>query len=1670
MRLRPNRCHSLAPLFPLVLGLALTSTVFAAVSPNRTLPQMDPPRVGLQFSAPPTKAEILQARVFDEPLVPVGGEPLAVENSALATALLQHSQRSRADDFVRLTRFLDQHPKSAWRAALLTGLGLEYYQTAYYSRALAAWEEAWALGQKATDVQGKLLADRALCELAGLYTRLGRMTELEALLKSIEGRVLLGGAPERINLAREALALMQFQPEISFRCGPLALLSIQRMRDPETPGDVMPLINSASTHQGFSLAQVAELSQAVGLNYQMAFRNPLTPSLSPSDGERVSAGRVRSDFIVPSVVHWKVGHYAALVRQVGDLFLLEDPTFGNSVWATREALEAETSGYFLIPAGELPQGWRSVTAVEGETVWGKGVTSGIDPDNYTPEDEQGGICSEGNGVGMAVTGVHLGIVSLQVRDTPVGYQPPVGPDVRFTVRYNHRDYLQPPSLIYRKLGVRWTHDWEGFIVDNPLNGLADVKYFVTGGGARTFTGFNTNTQAFAPQQLEQSRLTRTGPNSYEMLFRNGSKRIFGLRSGARVFLTQVVDPAGNAVTLSWSGDRLVALTDAIGQVTTLSYEHPSAPGLITKVTDPFGRFATFEYGNFLLTLDPDNNTNTPPVVTNVYALTKITDVIGIASQFNFQIIPATNSTTDLSLISMTTPYGTTSFNKGQGGGPAGSTRFVETTYPDGSRDRVEYNQNTNGIAFSDPAAVVPQGMNVFNRYLHGRNTFYWSRNAYAQGAGDYSQAKIYHWLHSPNIATTAGILESIKEPLERRVWFTYPGQSDPYLTTGTSDRPTKVGRVLDDGSTQLYSYDYNSLGRLTNAVDPVGRKFSYLHAPNEIDLLEVRQTRGTNNELVFAFTYNAQHLPLTITDAAGQTTTNTYNSRGQLLTTTNPKGETLTFTYDPDGYLLTVDGPLPGNGDTLTFTYDAYGRPRTRTDMSGYTLTFDYDDMDRLTRATYPDATFDQYTYHRLDLVSVLDSAGRLTSFEYDNMRQLKKHTDPLNRATRFEWCACGSLNSLTDSLGRMTEWRLDVQGRPVSQQYSDGSKVTYLYEHSTSRLRQMLDEKNQITQFTFYRDNSLNSIAYANSAIPTPAVKYTYDQNYLRLATITDGSGTTRYAYHPITGGPNPGGGLLASIDGPLTNDTITFGYDVLGRRISTAINGVATALTYDAAGRSTGETNVLGSFAYAYANASRRLVSLTYPNSQVTELSYFNNLQDRELQRITHKLGVTPLSEFIYARNVPAGRITTWSQQAGVAPPNLNTFGYDAVNQLLSATITNGSTLVGNFAYGYDPAGNRLTEQASGSSRTATYNPLNQIITRTLPGIARTNEWDAQNRLVAVTAGTQRTELTYDSFSRLTSLRLLTNGVEASFRSFVWSDGEISEERDAAGTVTKRFFEQGVKLESGPNAGSYFYTRDHLGSIRELTDANGTVRARYTYDPYGRHTKLSGDLEADFGFAGMFWSAEANLNLTQYRAYDPELGRWLSRDPLRNAELIEGPNLYAYVANNPVNLTDPSGLSGDLIPWVAGELSGGGSGQGAGELAIRAAGELDLRDEMRAMDWIADALNSGRLNGADRFEFRRMLYNARQREMWESFLITDEQYRRRTPDVSKAPKTMPSRSFIGPLHAAGEFLGAGITILTMTDCNTVEGIFALVRQGKGGMANKHADRLYKQLKAEGL
>jgi hypothetical protein len=191
----------------------------------------------MNLSPNPTTEEICHAHLFEERLAPIGADPSLPENAALSAALLGYSKRSGPDDFSSLTGFLDDYPESPWRVALLTNLGLEYFRTGHYSDALEAWTRAWAGGAAADDVRGNAVANRAVGELAYMYARLGRMIELSALLQSVEGRAFSGPATERITGAREGLWKMQNRPEISFRCGPLALQKNHALSRSNQPGD-----------------------------------------------------------------------------------------------------------------------------------------------------------------------------------------------------------------------------------------------------------------------------------------------------------------------------------------------------------------------------------------------------------------------------------------------------------------------------------------------------------------------------------------------------------------------------------------------------------------------------------------------------------------------------------------------------------------------------------------------------------------------------------------------------------------------------------------------------------------------------------------------------------------------------------------------------------------------------------------------------------------------------------------------------------------------------------------------------------------------------------------------------------------------------------------------------------------------------------------------------------------------------------------------------------------------------------------------------------------------------------------------------------------------------------------------------------------------------------------
>jgi RHS repeat-associated protein len=175
--------------------------------------------------------------------------------------------------------------------------------------------------------------------------------------------------------------------------------------------------------------------------------------------------------------------------------------------------------------------------------------------------------------------------------------------------------------------------------------------------------------------------------------------------------------------------------------------------------------------------------------------------------------------------------------------------------------------------------------------------------------------------------------------------------------------------------------------------------------------------------------------------------------------------------------------------------------------------------------------------------------------------------------------------------------------------------------------------------------------------------------------------------------------------------------------------------------------------------------------------------------------------------------------------------------------------------------------------------------------------------------------TDFVYDGLGRCVKIVETTAGSVTSTKQFVWCAARRCEERDGSGTLTKQFFAQGQKNGSS----SYFYAPDHLGSVREMTDASGTIQAQYRYSPYGERTVISETVASDFAFTGHYLHARSGLALTLLRAYNATFGRFINRDPVAERG---GINLFGYVSNSPTGSIDVFGGYGST-----GSNSGGGS-----------------------------------------------------------------------------------------------------------------------------------------------
>lgn len=1426
---------------------------------------------------------------LDEPLVATGVHTPA-EDLALGLAIKEFAAPVPDDVDItvrtrRLEAFLGAHPTSAWKLSLLTNLGSAYYREGHFTKAITSWQQAWRTGRTFQEPQAKAQTDRAVGELARMYARVGYADALQALFAEMGDRPISGPATEMITGAREGLWMFRNEPGISYLCGPMALrnLLINMKGDQRS---IQALMAERSGPKGYTLKQVSDLALRSGLPHELIVR---TSSDQPIP--------------VPSIINWKLNHYAAIIEERGGRYRIQDPTFASGdLWVTKHAIDAESSGYFLAPSSAIASvNWRKASSAEAQHVYGMGFTSVNEPGATKPDDTD---LNPSCGTGMCVVNAKLSAVSLNLKDSPIGYTPQLGPDMRIRISYNQRESSQPSVFGFFNLSPKWSMNFMSWIQDNP-NSAGNSVYRITGGGGYVDYNvspysYNGSTGQFTPDKQGQAVLVRipaTGAvTRYEWRLPDGSKYVYARSDGStsnprRVFLTGIVDAAGNAVTLNYDAQlRLVSIVDATGRATSIGYELAARPLLITSITDPFGRTARIAY---------DSNGR----------LSTITDVIGIQSVFSYDNGGLVNT--------MRTPYGTSRFSYGDG---SDASRFLEITDPLGYAERIEFRHTSSGLPYSDP--VAPPGYD--NIYLYYRNTFHWDKHAYPLTGRDFTRAKIFHWLHN-SAGQTSSLLESTKLPLENRVWMKYPGQGSG-ISEGSTGTPIATARVLDNGATQASSYSYNALGLPLTMVDPSGRRTVFTYAANNIDLLTVQQQINSSGALVTlaSYTYNSQHKPLTETDASGRTTVYAYNPAGQVISKTNALNQVSQYEYDNLGRLSKIINA--NNRAAITITYDGFDRVATTTDSEGYVQSYGYDALDRITAITYPDATTTEYTYLNLDLVRSKDRLGRVTAYGYDANRRLVSITSAIGQVTQFSYYNNGALRTITDPNGNVTTWFVDIQGRPTSKRYADGRTETYSYEASIGRLKSILDPLGQTRSYSYFNDNFLKSVVYTGARNPTPNVNFTYDAFFPRRTSMTDGVGRTTWSYHA----PGGLGALLVSVeDGPYTNDVINHTYDALGRLATRTVGGIGETFSYDSLGRTAGHSSRLGTFTSEYLGDTDQLVRRRATGSNITtQWAYAANAQDRRLLSIVHS-GAARTFNF---STTPESLITGISESVGGMVQRSWSYTYDEVNRLVSGRSSAGTV----FPYGYDGSGN-LT---SINGKVATYNANNQVSSlgqstysydangNLLNDGVRAYAWDAENRLVGIGyagAPAKSTGFRYDGLGRRLAIIDANAGVSTESR-YLWCGDSLCQARGVNDDVTRLYYPEGVVMPASGT--SLYYEVDQIGSVRgAISFPGGSKVASYDYDPYGNPTASSGRLTVDHRFAGMLYHGMSGIYLTNYRAYDPKSARWLSRDPIREAG---GINIYAYVGGNPISYVDPTGL----------ECNGSGCWLTANESSLAAAG----------------------------------------------------------------------------------------------------------------------------------
>jgi len=176
----------------------------------------------------------------------------------------------------------------------------------------------------------------------------------------------------------------------------------------------------------------------------------------------------------------------------------------------------------------------------------------------------------------------------------------------------------------------------------------------------------------------------------------------------------------------------------------------------------------------------------------------------------------------------------------------------------------------------------------------------------------------------------------------------------------------------------------------------------------------------------------------------------------------------------------------------------------------------------------------------------------------------------------------------------------------------------------------------------------------------------------------------------------------------------------------------------------------------------------------------------------------------------------------------------------------------------------------------------------------------------------------LTYDGDGNRIG-KAVTSRTKTESAQYLWDINhglpQVLTESDGKGTALYSYGLGRISM-ADPRKGQMYYQYDGLGSVRSLTDRKGITRGLYAYDAFGKPLLSASHVDNDFQYTGEQVDDETGLIYLRSRYYDPEIGRFISRDPFAGFDTApQSLNRYTYVQNNPVRYADPSGR----VAWYA-------------------------------------------------------------------------------------------------------------------------------------------------------